>query len=206
MTDYNDDFYSQITDASVSAANVVVPWVLQHTKAYKVIDVGCGTAAWAATAQALGCDVKGVDAHVPEERLFILPEQFERMDLSEGVDCTGYDLAMTLEVAEHLPESAAAKFVAGLCKAKYVLWSAAIPGQGGLHHINEQWTTWWAEHFADNGYAGSCDIRWAHWDDRRVAGYYRQNLVVWARPDDLRAMNMSIGVSDDVHPDRALGL
>lgn len=205
MTDYNEAFFAQITDASVLAANVVVPWVLERTKAHSVIDVGCGTGAWAAAAKQHGCTVVGVDAHVPEGSLLIAPGEFVRKDLSDGVDCAGFDLAMTLEVAEHLPQEAAARFVDGLCKARYVLWSAAILGQGGLHHINEQWTTWWEPLFAANGYIGSCDIRRAHWDDRRIAGYYRQNLVLWAQPHDLAALGMQPGVTDDVHPDRALG-
>ena len=204
MSEYDASFFAQITDASMTAANVVVPWVLERVNAHTVIDVGCGTGAWAAAAQSVGCTVKGVDAHVPDGQLLIT--EFERMDLGQGVDCSGYDLAMTLEVAEHLPESSAQLFVDGLCKARYILWSAAIPGQGGLQHINEQWSTWWEPFFASNGYVGSCDIRWAHWDDRRVAGYYRQNLVLWARPEDLEALHMTLGVTDDIHPDREIGL
>ena len=33
-----------------------------------------------------------------------------------------------------------------------VLFSAAIPGQGGQDHLNEQWPEYWQKKFEVNGY------------------------------------------------------
>jgi 2-polyprenyl-3-methyl-5-hydroxy-6-metoxy-1,4-benzoquinol methylase len=55
-----------------------------------------------------------------------------------------FDLVVSLEVAEHLPASAADQFVNTLVKhGKKILFSAAIPGQGGQDHLNEQWPDYW---------------------------------------------------------------
>ena len=133
--------------------------------------------------------------------------EFERRDLESGyVSCAGYDLAMSLEFCEHIPESSASALVAGLCEAKFVFWSAAIPGQNGVNHINEKWSTWWEPLFAEYGYVGSCDIRNVFWTDTRVAAFYRQNFVIWSTPGNLESIGLSQSVRDDIHPERILGL
>ena len=203
---YDAAFFDQITGASLSAAEVVIPWTLERIPAKTVIDIGCGSGAFLSVAKRFGCTVVGVDGFVPDGNLLIDESEFFRQDLDDPMSCAGFDLAVCLEVAEHLPESSAPLLVEQLCKADYVLWSAAIPGQGGLNHVNEQWSTWWEPLFADCGYVGSVDIRRALWDDRRIAGYYRQNLVIWTSPERLADLGMSRSVTDDVHPDRALGL
>jgi SAM-dependent methyltransferase len=205
MTMYDEAFFVEEGRSALSAAEAVVPSVIAATKATTVIDVGCGTGAWASVAKRLGCRVVGVDGYAPANQLMIDQDEFRQEGLIEGVSCSGFDLALCLEVGEHLPESSAAALVAGLCEARYVLWSAAIPGQHGVDHINEQWSTWWEPFFASHGYSGSCDIRNEFWLDRRVAGFYRQNMIVWATWEDLTLAGYRKGVRDEIHPDRALG-
>lgn len=205
MNQYDVAFFDENIRVGLAAAEVVMPWVVQRTHALSVIDVGCGSGAWLSVAKAMGCKVLGTDGNVPDGQLLIGQDEFRRADLTEGVSCAGFNLAMCLEVGEHLPESSAAALVAGLCEAKYVFWSAAIPGQNGVNHINEQWSTWWASYFAEHGYVGSCDIRREFWTDRRVAGFYRQNWLVFATPGNLAKAKMLEWVFDVVHPDRALG-
>lgn len=198
---YDDAFFAENLTESEAAARLVMPWVLQKLGPVgRVIDVGCASGAWLAVAHQFGCAVHGVDGYAPEDRLLIHPGDFERRDLSAGVDCSGYGLAMSLEVGEHLDAGSAEALVAGLCKAPQVLFSAALPGQGGLNHINEQWSTWWAALFLKRGYVGSCDVRWRFWSDDRVEGYYRQNLTVYAPRERLEEVGMKPGVIDVVHP------
>lgn len=202
---YDVDFFDENIRVGLAAAEIVLPWVIEHTKALSVIDVGCGSGAWLSVAKTLGCAVLGCDGHVPDDQLLIEPHEFQRGDLTDGVTCIGYDLAMCLEVAEHLPQTSAANLVDGLCEARYVFWSAAIPGQRGVNHINEQWPSWWEPYFNAHGYFGSYDIRREFWGDQRIAGFYRQNFLMWAKPDDLAAAGF-LRVIDEVHPDRELGL
>jgi hypothetical protein len=201
---YTPEFFDQITAGSVRSAEIVLPDVVEGLSVTSVVDVGCGVASWASVAKALGCRVRGVDGHVPDGKLLIHPSEFLRTDLASAVDfgCRRGDLAICLEVAEHLPESSARTLVAGLCEARWVLFSAAIPGQGGVGHLNEQWGTWWAALFAEHGLVGSCDLRWKHWDDRLVENWYRQNLILFGSPGALEARGYRAGVVDVVHPER----
>jgi hypothetical protein len=87
---------------------------------------------------------------------------------------------MSLETAEHLePESAEAFVECLTCLSNIVLFSAAVPGQGGTGHINEQWTAYWVKLFADRGYVGADVIRPRIWEDQRIPFWYRQNTILF---------------------------
>lgn len=195
---YTEAFFDHIADGSVRSAEVVLRDVV--VPGDRVVDVGCGTGAWLSVAKQLGCVVHGFDGYAPTDRLLIDGDEFTRADLAGGVDCTGFDLALCLEVAEHLPESAADLLVAGLAKAGRVLFSAAIPGQGGVGHVNERWGSWWAEKFAAHGMVGSCRLRWKHWDDPRIENWYRQNLIEFRR--SWAWWEAAWPLVDVVHPER----
>src|SRR5690606_7975348 len=106
---------------------------------------------------------------------------FRRAPLDQPLDVKRrFDLAISLEVAEHLPAERAAGFVVELVAlAPVVLFSAAIPGQGGVNHINEQWPAYWASLFDRMGFAPIDIFRQAIWNDNRVAWWYKQNLVLY---------------------------
>jgi len=62
-------------------------------------------------------------------------------------------LVVCTEVAEHLPPAAADRLPELLTRMAgahgRILWSAAIPGQGGTGHINERPIPYWQEKFSD---------------------------------------------------------
>jgi SAM-dependent methyltransferase len=174
---YTDEFYELETRVARESAEVVIPWLLERLSVERVIDVGCGTGAWAAVAQKHGCDVFGVDGHVPDLALLLEPYEFERVDLSANIYmCDSYDLAICLEVAEHLPEEAASYLVDGLCGAKAVLFSAATPGQPGEGHINCQPHTYWHALFAEHGFQPE---RVGELFGEPVADFYRRNMYLY---------------------------
>lgn len=192
-TDYTLGFYDQIAGGCRSSAAVVAPLVLARHPSRTVIDVGCGQGWWGAAFTALGCTARGVDgAYVPDRQL----ADFAEHDLTRPLDDLGrYDLAICLEVAEHLPESRAAGLVADLVGlAPVVLFSAAIPHQSGAGHINLRWPSWWAELFVEHGYQVDGSLRWLIWDDDRVESWYRQNLLIASRD------TIPVGPLDVVHP------
>lgn len=76
----------------------------------------------------------------------------------------------------------------------YIIFSAAIPGQGGTGHFNEQWPDYWAELFGENGFAVDSSFRFGIWDDDRIENWYRQNLMI-AHPGPPTTPPLSI-----VHP------
>lgn len=189
MTAYDAAFYDTIRPGCQSSAAAVVPLLLAHqiieVGPVRVVDVGCGEGWWADAFASYGCDVLGVDgAYVQGSPL---GDRFVAHDLTQPLPSLGrFDLAVSLEVAEHLPASRADGFVADLCDlAPVVLFSAAIPGQGGVGHINEQWPAYWVEKFATHGMAASGALRWQVWDDPRVENWYAANMLVFARAPEL---------------------
>ncbi len=89
-------------------------------------------------------------------------------------------LAITLEVAEHLSESREEGFVNDLCNlADIVLFSAAIPHQGGDNHVNVQWQSYWSNLFSKNHYVVRDIIRPVTWNNRQVKSWYRQNCLLY---------------------------
>ena len=178
---YDRGFYDTINAGSVLSAERVVPRIMNLIKPQTVLDVGCGEGAWASVFKAAGCSVRGIDGpHVDTSRLLVDPSEFRACRLDEESFSEGaFDLVVSLEVAEHLPASRADAFISDLCShAPVVLFSAAIPGQGGVGHVNEQWPAYWAERFEDNGFEVSGALRWEFWDDDEVENWYRQNLLL----------------------------
>lgn len=194
MTMYDPTFYDTIRSGIQSSASVVAPLVNDYVQASRVLDVGCGEGWWGAEFQKLGCDVLGIDgAYVDPTAASGIPSiawDLERPIFAAGrpgpLDGCGmtdrkyhFDLAVCLEVAEHLRPARALSLVGDLClSAPVVLFSAAIPGQGGTGHLNEQWPTYWAHFFQQHGYAVSGALRWEIWNDDRVENWYRQNLLI----------------------------
>lgn len=178
-TSYSPDFYDTIRAGCRASATVIVPKVFAELQPQRVIDVGSGEGWWGREFTHHGCEVLGIDGGYIAEP--VIP--FRPVDLAEPLPDLGeYDLVVSLEVAEHLPPTRADGFIADLCQlAPVVLFSAAIPGQGGAGHLNEQWPGYWVERFEANGYRCSGALRWAIWDDDRVENWYRQNLIVAAR-------------------------
>jgi hypothetical protein len=124
---------------------------------------------------------------VAEDQLRIPPAHFRRADLSQPLHFDRrFDLALALEVAEHLPPERAEGFISDLLSAApLVLFSAAVPGQGGEGHVNEQWPQWWAERFARAGALCLDPYRHVLWQDDRVAWWYRQNMLLFATDEAL---------------------
>src|SRR5262245_36868345 len=102
--DYSSKYYNRLHDGSGASAK---PVVLELVRPANVVDLGCGTGAWLAEFKRQGVqDVLGIDGpHIPVDQLEIMPTEFLAADLSLPLKLrVKFDLAMSLEVAEHLPE------------------------------------------------------------------------------------------------------
>ncbi len=186
---YDTAFYDRHVAGSARAAEVIVGRVKALVAPRTVIDVGCGVGAWVkawseAGAEAVGCDGDYVD----RDLLVCAPEQFHAVDLSEPETLAAvmgerrFDLVMSLEVAEHLDAAVARGFVGALCGCTdMVLFGAAIPGQGGTDHVNEQFPSYWVAIFAAFGFEPFDLLRPLISADTRVPFWYRQNTILFAR-------------------------
>lgn len=188
MATYDRSFYEAIGDDGVASAGTVVPHLLDLVGPVRsAVDLGCGVGSWLSVLARHGAeDVLGVDGpYVPREQLRIPEDRFLPHDLCEPLDLgRTFDLASSLEVAEHLPASHAASFVATLADAApVVLFSAAVPGQGGTGHVNEQWPDYWADLFEARGKVTVDALRPLVWDSPDVSSCIAQNLLLFVDPE-----------------------
>ncbi len=178
------------------------------------LDLGCGVGTWLSALVERGAtDIVGLDGPwVPRALLEIAPSSFRATDFEAPPTLERrFDLAMSFEVAEHVSPDKADGFVRLLTDAAdIVLLGAAIPGQGGVGHVNEQWPRYWAERFTKHGYRALDVVRPRIWGDAEIAYWYRQNIVLYvaeeaiARDAKLAALAAVAGRSvpiGAVHPE-----
>ncbi|MDG2389622.1 MAG: methyltransferase domain-containing protein [Planctomycetaceae bacterium] len=217
INNYKQQFFKNRHERTKYAADHILPIVIealpQHNSA---VDFGCGVGTWVSTLKEHGAnDILGLEGPWLDEKLLeIEPQEFRSANFEEVVSLDKkYDLAMTLEVAEHLSPEAASNFVKSLVNASdFVLFSAAIPLQGGVRHLNEQWPDYWAELFRAEGYAVVDFVRCKIWDEPNIPVWYRQNILMFVKENQVSRLNVdqadlvthSMGLSM-VHPEMYLG-
>lgn len=187
---YTSDFYSGQESGSYRSAKTLLPLVNDIFHPASVADIGCGTGSWLKVwNEDLGVkDFFGVEGpYVTADMLHVPPANVSFQDLKLPLELNRrFDLVMTLEVAEHLPESSARQFVKSLTElSDVVLFSAALVGQEGEYHINEQMPEYWAEKFAEFGYVPVDYLRSKVWNNEAIEWWYRQNVLFFIKKDKL---------------------
>ncbi len=182
MSDFS---HGELFPDSLESARVIVPVVVEVLGLpNRVVDLGGGTGAWARAFREAGAEsaVCIDDPRMKSSELHVEAADFVPHDLSSSmpkpVEC---DLAVSLEVAEHLPSALTDELVAFLTgSAPVVLFSASRPGQPGYGHINEQPARFWRERFAAANYSELDLIRPRIVGQSAIPYWYRQNLMVYA--------------------------
>lgn len=199
---YGTDFYESQTRGSRESAKAVVPLVSRLVRPASVLDVGCGMGTWLAEWENQDVtDVVGADGgYVDQAALRITLDKFIPTDLRQPFAFgRTFDLVQSLEVAEHIDESCADVFIQSLViHGDVILFSAAIPGQGGTHHVNEQWPSYWIAKFAQAGFTAYDVIRPVIWSNSRVEPWYRQNILLFSKD---RTFGQPGDCRDLVHPE-----
>jgi hypothetical protein len=189
---YNSTFYSAHRTGSHSSANKIVPLVMEQLHPASVVDIGGGVGPWAKTFLDHGASrAVCVDGPHVDRSLLLIPESnFIVRDLTKPLELGEiFDLVVSLEVAEHLPPECAGQFVSELVHlAPAVLFSAAIPHQGGVMHVNEQWQTSWARLFEPHGYVPIDLVRPDVWNDPDVMPWYAQNTFLYVNDQKRREL------------------
>ena len=180
MTDiYTPAFFAEHHGTVTLSASVVVPIVMEQLAPTSMLDIGCGWGEWLQAFRSCGVeDVAGVDIAAPDEMWYF------RRDLTEPLDLgRAFDLVVCLEVAEHLPESAADTLVDTIDRHAIhaVLFSGAVPGQEGLHHVNCQPHEYWHEKFEQRGFIVTDPLRPLIAHNPYVSPWYRNNTFVYVR-------------------------
>lgn len=191
---YSIKYYDEIIEDSTQSRDEFfkIPEVINRVSS--IIDIGCGIGNWGKNLT--NFIYHGVDHKIPEKILAIPIENYRDFDLTSDnlFPFTGkYDLAMCMEVLEHIPEKYADKAVQLLTTlSEKILFSAAIPGQGGRGHLNEKWQTYWANLFKKYDYY---PINLPIHDNSTIAIWYRNNAALYVKGDTGQS------VIDYVHPE-----
>lgn len=183
---YSTDFFKNIQKGALGSAKQVVPLVVNLLHPKSVLDVGCGSGEWLSVfyQDFKISDILGVDGdYMDSSMLAIPPTLFQPRDLTKPLYLNRkFDLVVSLEVAEHIPFEYADTFVENLTRhGDVVLFSAAIPGQGGVHHVNEQFPEYWAALFHVKGFSAVDVLREKLWHNERVEWWYRQNMLLFLK-------------------------
>src|SRR5215213_9197586 len=121
---YTPKYFGNFRSTSRTSAEVVVPQLIEWFSPHSVIDLGCGTGQWLAAFQAAGvADIRGVDGtYVDISQLAIASSAFQAHDFATPFrPSRRYDLAMSVEVAEHLEPQHGAALVRSLVEASDVI-------------------------------------------------------------------------------------
>lgn len=190
MAGYVHSTYGNYIAGSAASADAVAAELMARLAPRSVIDVGCGAGVWLDAFRRHGAQsVLGVDGpwapakdSLPQGRFVSL--DFERADpaLIAAEPAERADLVISLEFLEHVRADRADLLVDFLCaRGDALLVSAAIPLQGGQHHVNEQWPEYWIDRFRARGFVPFDVLRHALWNDDRIAPWYRQNMLLFFR-------------------------
>jgi hypothetical protein len=156
------------------------------------VDFGCGIGTWLSVLEQYGVkEIRGLDgAWIDKSTLKITEQQFTTVNLEEEISLKQkYDLAISLEVAEHLPESSGIHLIDSLTKASdFVLFSAAIPYQGGTNHVNEQWPEYWNTLFNERGFIAVDFLRKKIWNKSDVYFCYKENMILYVKKEQLKCV------------------
>lgn len=186
---YNDEFYDVIMDGASCSAPVIADSILSELHPTSIIDVGCGGGALLEALRDGGCTAIGLEyARAAIARCKYRGLDVKQFDLERDTLDFDYrfDVAVSLEVAEHLPQSLADRYVDLLAAlSDTVVFSAARPGQGGIAHFNEQQPEYWIAKFTVRGYVCDCslsDIWRTRWHESgKVADWYCSNVLIFRR-------------------------
>jgi len=219
MPDARNDVYrelhagqltEQVQQARVSA-DLLLDILWEYLQPKTALDVGCGLGTWVAALAARGVAARGIDGPwLDAANLVCDRARVQVHDLEAGFSLDQrFDIVVCLEVAEHLSSTSAERFVASLVEhSQAVVFSAAIPLQGGHHHVNEQFLDYWIHKFERHGYSPLDVFRGRVWHDSRVLWWLRQNIILFAHADLIRSRDMLRRVADEmrgpvsiVHPD-----
>jgi SAM-dependent methyltransferase len=189
---------------NLTSPGIVVPILIDLFDPKSVLDVGCGIGTWLHCFHEQGVeDIFGIDGDFVDRSLlteYVEEKVFAPLDLSRAFTLDRkFDMVISLEVAEHLPENSADDFITSLCThSDLVIFSAAIPGQGGQNHINEQWMDYWIKKFAVHHFKHYDIMRPLLWNISEVDWWYKQNMLVFST----RTLeNTQCPIQNMIHPD-----
>jgi SAM-dependent methyltransferase len=190
---YDAEYYEFIEYTAVYSQNPMADSIVRDLAPRTVLDLGCGTGALLEALRSRKVRrrkvrVAGLEysdaalTYCKKRRLPVRKFDIARHDLPRKL--RRRDVALSFEVAEHLPPELADRFVETLTAASdTVVFSAATPGQGGTDHVNEQPHEYWIDKMHALGFRLDEDLTLRWRDEWRgcTANWYHMNVMVFRR-------------------------
>jgi cyclopropane fatty-acyl-phospholipid synthase-like methyltransferase len=181
---YDDAFYAELGPSAKTSAEVMARSLIAEFRPKTLVEFGCGAGALLAEFKTGGVDVLGLE--YSDAGLRLCKERqlnVRKFDLTRDSIADRFEIAASIEVAEHLPAAFADRLVQVVSgAAPLVVFTAATPGQGGNEHVNEQPHEYWIEKFRNRDMefdeAVSERIR-ADWKTKDVIWWFHQNLMIF---------------------------
>lgn len=198
---YDSGFMKYAANSSAYAAAKVTSIVSAKLEVASVLDVGCAYGTWLRAWQANGqTDTHGIDGDYVDTGHLEIPEaDFTPHDLNKVFDLgRSFDMVQSLEVGEHINPASASDFADSIMRhaGRYVLFSAAPPGQGGEFHVNEQPFEYWRDKFEQQGFVTFDWLRGQLADDPRISYWYRYNVFLYVRREHLDSLPADIRATE----------
>jgi SAM-dependent methyltransferase len=182
---YDAEFYAHTDEVHAPMYSRLADSIYERLHPKSAVDVGCGTGFILARLAERGVEVRGIEGSRHAIEASPLADRIVRANLEREVPNLGrFDLAVCIEVAEHLPRRVAPALVEGLAAmSDRVLFTAARPGQGGTHHVNEQLPEFWLDLFARHDLRESPLTQALRDDVREIPepAWMAQNLLLFER-------------------------
>jgi len=124
-----------------------------------MIDVGCGLGAMIDLAQSKGLFVWGIDGDPQIEHQLIVHHDYTTGPFRS----VPHDLIWCVEFVEHVEAIYQENYLATFADGRVLFLTAAYPGQGGYHHVNEQPMDYWIDLLTAHGWALDQEVTdWVH--------------------------------------------
>jgi SAM-dependent methyltransferase len=183
---YTKNFFEN-RQAAFKSAEQITPLIYNLLQPESVVDVGCGLGEFLYFLKKRGVqNIKRIDGEWVDKKKLLIPEKdFYSADLEKPLNLKKkFDLVISLEVAEHISYGNSKVFIENLISlGPIILFSAAIPFQGGVHHVNEQWQEHWVKLFKDRGYIALDIFRKKLWNNKEISPWYAQNILLFINED-----------------------
>ncbi len=155
---YSKSYYEEVVRDETISVKVISDWIISEINPKRVVDIGCGPGHLIEDLDRKGVEILGLDYSAAAQKFLeskgLAFELFDLTSSTTSIPGSPWDLAVCCEVAEHLEPHHADVFVSKLVSASNsVFLTAAVVGQGGLNHVNEQPNSYWITKFAQHGFA-----------------------------------------------------
>lgn len=183
---YTENFFNRITKKSYISWKKIFQILFQYFSPQSLLDVWWGYGPWSKAFYDLTKSHKYTVldwGYVDLDKIIVDKKNFISLDLSQPFNFNKkYDLAICMEVAEHLAKESSDSLVKSLtAHSDIILFSAAIPWQWWTNHFNEQCPSYWSDKFARNGFVCLDFLRILIWDDSEIDWWYRQNILLFIK-------------------------